>query len=170
MRRFLLSTVAIAVLVAPPVAAHHETPGVFHAIAKVTISEPVKAGGQPLAPGTYEVWIRDERPNLTGTPSNAQRTVELRQNGKVVATEVAELFAESERPAGTSGTADAPTGRVVVQKLRSGDFVRIAISDAGGRYLIHLPTADFSEPAPQPQPPSRVEVPPAAPAPRPSQP
>jgi hypothetical protein len=170
MRRVLLSTVAIAALVAPPMAAHHETPGKSHAIAAVTIKEPVKAGGKPLMPGTYEVWILEERPNLTGTPSNAQRTVELRQSGKVVATEVAEVFAERERPLGTSGTADAPTGRAAVQKLRSGDFVRIAISDAGGRYLIHLPTADFSEPAPQPQAPSRVEVTPAAAAPAPSQP
>jgi hypothetical protein len=171
MSRFLLSTVAVAALVVTPVAAHHETPGKSHALATVAIKEPVKAGGKPLAPGTYEVWIIEERPNLTGTPSNAQRTVELRQNGKIIAMEVAEVFAEGERPTGTAGTADAPMARAAVQKLRGGEFVRIAINDGGARYLIHLPTADFSEPAPQPQAPSRVEVPPAvAPQPAPTQP
>jgi hypothetical protein len=63
-------------------------------------------------------------------------------------------------------------GKAVVQKLRGGEFIRIAINDGGARYLIHLPTANFSEPAPQPQSPSRVELPPtpaAAPQPLPPQ-
>jgi hypothetical protein len=70
------------------------------------------------------------------------------------------VFTSSERPIGTSGAAGM--GKAVVQKLRSGEFLRIAINDAGARYLIHLPTAAFSEPAPQPQAPSRVVLPPAA--------
>ena len=160
MGRLLLSTIAIAVLVAPA-AAHHETAGKSHAIATVTITEQVKADGKPLAPGTYEVWLLDERPNLTGAASNAQRVIELHQNGKMIAREVAEVFGAGERPVGTSGTA-RPMGRATVQKLRGGEFLRISINDAGGRYLIHLPTAGFSEPAPQPQAPSRVEVPPPA--------
>jgi hypothetical protein len=57
-------------------------------------------------------------------------------------------------------------GKAVVQKLRGGEFVRVAITDGGARYLIHLPTTSFSEPAPQPQAPSRVELPPAADAPQ----
>lgn len=161
MNRLLLSTLA-AVALASPVAAHHEVAGKSHAVATVTIAEPVKAGGQPLAPGTYEVWILDEHPNLTGTPSNAQRVVELHQNGKMIAKDVAEVFGSSERPVGTSGTAGARMGKAAVQKLRGGEFLRIAINDGGARYLIHLPTAGFSEPAPQPQAPSRIEVPPAA--------
>lgn len=157
MSRLLLSMFAAAALAAP-VAAHHQTPGKSHAVATVTIAEPVKAGGKPLAPGTYEVWILDQRPDLNaGAPSNAQRVVELHQDGKMVATDVAEVFA-SEQPVGTSGTAGM--ARAVVQKLRGGEFLRIAINDAGARYLIHLPTEAFSEPAPQPQAPSRVVLPP----------
>lgn len=169
MSRLLLSTLA-AVALAAPVGAHHETAGKSHAVATVTITEPVKADGKPLAPGTYEVWLLDERPNLTGSPSNAQRVVELHQNGKMIAKEVAEVFAAGERPVvGTSGTTGR-LGRATVQKLRGGEFLRVAISDGGARYLIHLPTAGFSEPAPQPQAPSRIEVPPAAVAPQPAQP
>jgi hypothetical protein len=161
MSRLLLSGLA-ALAFALPVAAHHETPGKSHAVATVTITEPVKADGKPLAPGTYEVWILDDHPNLgAGAPSNAQRIVELHQNGKTVATDVAEVFAPGERPVGTSGTTGSRLSKAVVQKLRGGEFLRITINDASGRYLIHLPTAAFSEPAPTPQTPSRVEVPPS---------
>jgi len=162
MYRVLLSMIAAAAIAAPA-AAHHETPGKSHAVATVTITEPVKAGGQPLAPGTYEVWILDDRPDLkAGAPSNAQRVVELHQNGKMVAREVAEVFGSSERPVGTSGTTRSGMAKAAVQRLRGGEFLRISISDGGARYLIHLPTAAFSEPAPQPQAPSRLEIPPTA--------
>ena len=161
MYRLLLSALTAAA-VAAPVAAHHEAAGRSHAVATVTIAEPVKADGKPLAPGTYEVWILNDNPNLTGASSNAQRVVEFHQNGKMIAKDVAEVFAAGERPVGTSGTAGARLSRADVQKLRGGEFLRIAINDGGGRYLIHLPTAGFSERAPQPQAPSRVEVPPAA--------
>jgi hypothetical protein len=158
MSRLLLSMMAAATF-AVPAAAHHTTPGKSHAVATVTLNEPVKADGKPLAAGTYEVWILDEQPAVNaGAPSNAQRVVELHQNGKMVAREVAEVFG-SERPIGTSGTTGSRMGKAVVQKLRGGEFVRIAISDAGARYLIHLPTAAFSEPTPQPQAPSRVVLP-----------
>jgi hypothetical protein len=162
MSRLLLSTLA-ALAIATPAAAHHDTPGKSHAVATVTITEPVKADGKPLAPGTYEVWILDEHPTLgAGAPSNAQRVVELHQNGKMVTREVAEYFAAGERPVGTSGTTGSRMGKAAVQKLQGGEFVRIAINDASGRYLIHLPTASYSAPTPQPQTPSRVEVPPPA--------
>ena len=84
----------------------------------------------------------------------------------MVAREVAEVFPSSERPIGTSGTTGSKMAKAAVQKLQGGEFLRIAINDGGARYLIHLPTANFSEPAPQPQAPSRMEVPPAAEAPR----
>lgn len=162
MSRLLLSS-ALAVALVAPVAAHHETAGKSHAVATVTITEPVKADGKPLAPGTYEVWILDDRPNLgAGEPSNAQRVVELHQNGKMVAREVAEVFPASERPVGTSGATGQGLRKAAVEKLKGGEYLRVAINDAGARYLIHLPTSAFSEPAPQPQAPSRVEVPPAA--------
>lgn len=167
MSRLLLSTVA-AISIAVPAAAHHQEAGKSHAVATVTITEPVRADGKPLPPGTYEIWILDDRPQSTAAPSDAQRVVEFVQNGKPVAREVAEVFTAAERPAGTSGvvgTSGSPSGRMpkaVVQKLRGGEFVRVAINDGGARYLIHLPTANFSEPAPQPQSPSRLEVPPPA--------
>ena len=103
MKHVLLSTLVAAAL-ATPAFAHHETPGKSHAVATVTLTETVQAEGKPLPPGTYEVWILDIRPGNAGTPSDAQRVVEFHQNGKMVAAEVAEVFAAGERPVGTSGT------------------------------------------------------------------
>jgi len=131
MYRILLSMIAAAAIAAPA-AAHHETPGKSHAVATVTITEQVKAGGQPLAPGTYEVWILDDRPDLqAGAPSNAQRVVELHQSGKMVAREVAEVFGSAERPVGTSGATRSGMGKASVQRLRGGEFLRISINDGG---------------------------------------
>ena len=161
MSRLLLSMLA-AVAVAAPAFAHHETPGKSHAVATVTITEPVKADGKPLSPGTYEIWILDDRPNLTGAASEAQRVVEFHQNGKMVAREVAEVFSAGERPVGTSGSTGGRMQKAVVQKLQGGEYVRVAINDAGARYLIHLPTGSFSQPAPRPEAPSRLELPPPA--------
>lgn len=164
MTRLLLSAIA-AVTVAVPAAAQPEP---SHVVASATITEQVKAGGQPLAPGTYEVRILAERPALgAGVPSATQRVVEFRQNEKLVARDVAEVFTADERPL-ASGATGSGAAKAVVQRLVGGEFLRIAITDAGARYLIHLPTANFSEPAPQPQAPSRIEIPPAAATPPPA--
>ena len=156
MRPLLLSCVVAGALGVSSAWAHHTVPGRSHPT--VTITEEVTAGGQPLAPGTYEIWITDERPTTGAGTTNAQRVVEFAQNGKVVAREVAEVFAAGDRPVGTSGSTGSAQARV--EPLRGGEFVRISVNDADGRYLIHLPTGALSGPAPQPQAPSRIELPP----------
>jgi hypothetical protein len=78
------------------------------------------------------------------------------QGGKVVAREIAEVFAAGERAVGTSGSTGASSAQV--QRLSGGEFVRVAITEGGSRYLIHLPTGELKQPAPQPQAPSRIEI------------
>ncbi len=156
MKPLLLSCVVAGALGASNAWAHHTVPGRSHP--SVTLTQEVTAGGTPLAPGTYEIWITDERPNVGAGTSDAQRVVEIARDGKVVAKDVAEVFPRGESDAvGTSGTTGA---RARVERLRSGDFVRISITEADARYLIHLPTDALSGPAPQPQAPSRIELPP----------
>src|SRR6476659_920262 len=92
MTRILISCAAAAMLVTTSVAAQRDTPGPSHAVATVTISQPVMADGKPLAPGKYEVWILDDRPTVNGVPSEAQRSVEFVQNGKTIGRDVAEVF------------------------------------------------------------------------------
>jgi hypothetical protein len=138
--RQLLFSCLMAGLVGGNAYAHHTTPGKVHTSAKVRVSQQVIADGKPLTPGTYEVIITDEHPALPdGTPSPNQRWVEFLHDGNVVAREIAEVFTAAERPVGTSGSTGA-TASAVVQRLRGDEFVRVAVSAGGSRYLIHLPT------------------------------
>ena len=155
MGRLLLSCI-VATLGAGSAWAHHTMPGRSHP--SVTITQEVLADGKPLAAGTYELWITDERPDVgAGAPSDAQRVVELAQNGQVVRRVIAEVFPPTAPQA--VGTSGGGTGRVQAQMLRGGEFLRLSFNDADGRYLIHLPTGPLNEPAPQPQKPARVELP-----------
>jgi hypothetical protein len=158
----LLFSCLIAAFIAAPVAAHHEVAGKSHAVATVTLGQSLMADGKRIAPGKYEVWILDERPMLNGVPTENQRVVELVQNGTVIAREVAEMSgANAPAPVGTSGKAPARAmGKATVQTLKGGEYVRIAITDGGARYLIHLPTEQFAQPEPRPDPPARIELPP----------
>jgi hypothetical protein len=149
MGRLLLSCFVVVCFGVAALSAHHTMPGRSHPT--VTITQSVMADGKPLAAGKYEIWITDEQPG-----PGAQRVVEFAQNGKVVAREIAEVFTAGERPVGTSGsTAGA---RASVQTLKGGEFVRVVVNDGDARYLIHLPTGDLKQPAPQPQVPSRIEI------------
>lgn len=144
MSRLLLSCLVAGVFSATTVFAHHTTPGRVHPTVQIT--QQVLADGKPLAPGTYEIWITDERPDVgAGAPSENQRTVELVQNGKVVAREIAEVFPRAPREVvGTTGSAMPTTARV--ERLKEGDFIRVSINDPDGRFLIHLPTGRTSGP------------------------
>jgi hypothetical protein len=154
MTRILLSCFAGVFFAAAAASAHHTVPGRTHPT--VTITQQVFADGKPLAPGKYDIFITDARPQTGAGATDAQRVVEFMQDGKVVARDLAEVFAAGEQPVGTSSSAARTTAQV--QTLRSGDFVRIVVNEAGARYLIHLPTSTFTQPAPQPQAPSRIEI------------
>jgi hypothetical protein len=158
MSRVLLSCGVLAMFGVSSAWAHHTMPGRTHPT--VTISQQVMIDGKPLAPGTYEIWVTDERPDVgAGAPSDGQRVVEFAQNNQAVARTIAEVFPSRAREAvGTSG--NAGTSRASAQMLRGGEFLRVSFSDAEGRFLIHLPTGRSTGPAPQPQTPSRIELPP----------
>ena len=157
MSRLLLSCGVVAMFGVSSAWAHHTMPGRTHPT--VTLSQQVMVDGKPLPAGTYQIWVTDERPDVgAGAPSDAQRVVEFAKDNQVVARTVAELFPRRGREAvGTSG--NSGTSRASAQMLRGGEFVRVSFSDADGRFLIHLPTGPLNEPAPQPQTPSRIELP-----------
>ena len=158
MSRLLLSCGVVAMFGVGTAWAHHTVPGRTHPT--VTLSKSVMIDGKPLPAGTYQLWITSERPDVgAGAPSDGQRVVEFAQNDQVVARTIAEVFPRRGREAvGTSGSGGA--SRAQVQTLRGGEFVRVSVNDAEGRFLIHLPTGPLQGPAPQPQSPSRIELPP----------
>ena len=138
-RRVLFSCLVAGSFVVENAWAHHTVPGRTHPVmTTVRISQAVLAGGQPLAPGIYELIVTDENPSgQSGQPNESQRWVEFVRNGMVVAREIAEVFPHAETPVGTSSAASAP--RAVVQKLKADDFVRVSVNAANARYLVYLP-------------------------------
>ena len=138
-RRVLLSCLVAGSFGAGNAWAHHTVPARMHPVmTTVQISQPVLAGGQPLAPGTYELIVTDESPGVpSGQPNETQRWVEFVRDKTVVARELAEVFPHAETPVGTSGTSSAP--RAVVQKLKADDFVRVSVNASNARYLVYLP-------------------------------
>src|SRR4051812_4099558 len=122
MTRIVRSCAAAAILASTSVAAQ-DIAGKPLAVATVTISQPVIADGKPLAAGKYEVRVLDDRPTVNGVSSETQRSVELVQNGKTIAREVAEFVAAVPPSApGADGTSGSPNGKAVVQTLNGGDF------------------------------------------------
>jgi hypothetical protein len=138
-RRVLFSCLLFGSLGAGNAWAHHTMPGRTHPVmTTVRIAQPVLAGGQPLAPGTYEFIVTDESPSVaSGQPNETQRWVEFVRDGMVVARELAEVFSRAETPVGTSSASSAP--RAVVQKLKADDFVRVSVTAPNARYLVYLP-------------------------------
>ena len=166
MSRVFLSCAVASLFCVSTVSAHHTVAGRTHPT--VSISQQVMVDGQPLAPGTYQIWVSDQIPTTGAGTTPAQRVVEFAtKDDRVVAKTIAEWFpAARNRAVGTSGSSGS---KATAQLLRGGEFVRVSFNDADGRYLIHLPTGSLNEPAPQAQSPSRIELPPspqAAPNPR----
>ncbi len=138
-RRLLFSCLVAGILGTGSAWAHHTQAGRRHPVATtVRITQPVLAGGQPLAPGTYELVVTDEHPSTpAGMPSEAQQSVEFVRDGMVVARETAEVFPRAEQPVGTSSASGS--ARAVVEKLKADNFLRIAVNGATARYLVYLP-------------------------------
>ena len=133
--RQLVIGFALGMCLAVSAQAHHD-PSV---LGRVTLSQPVMAGGTMLQPGTYEVRLTGEHlMPLPGQSENGAQVVEFVSGGRVLARDAAEVIEPGATPVGTSG---GPTTGLRVQRLRGDEFVRISGTRNGERYLIHLATA-----------------------------
>lgn len=134
----LCSLIFGAALLASPAHAQ-EAPAASIALATVTISQTVLAGGTALAPGTYQIRLTGEAlAPLPGQSPDAEQRVEFVSKGMAVAREVATIY---EPEAGAVGTSGNGQGAARVQLLKGGDFLRVSVVRNGTRYLIHLPVA-----------------------------
>jgi hypothetical protein len=108
-------------------------------LATVRITKPVKAGGTPLPPGTYELRLTGEHPvSATNEQRHDQEWVEFASNGKVVARELAEIQYDDDLPAVGASSEKARDG-TRVEMLKDGEFLRISVKREDNRYLIYLP-------------------------------
>jgi len=106
-------------------------------LAQVRIPTTVRANGQMLSSGTYDLRLGGKEEDRTGV-TDAQQPVEFVDGGAVVARDVAEILRDTDLPAVGASAQPAASG-VRVDLLKGGEFLRISVKRDGIRYLIHLP-------------------------------
>ncbi len=108
------------------------------ALGSVRLTRAVKANGEALPAGTYQVRLTEEKaPAATGATQAYERWVEFVRGGEVRGREVVSIVPQSEISTVTKGGAPA-SGRSKVEMLRGDDYLRVWINRGGTHYLVHL--------------------------------
>jgi hypothetical protein len=111
-------------------------------LGSVRLAKPVKANGQTLASGTYQVRLTSQQatPDAKGETPASERWVEFLKGVKVAGREVVTIVAQAEIAQVQKDAPPKPNGSKV-ETLKGGNYVRVWINKGGNHYLIHLPTA-----------------------------
>ena len=116
-----------------------ETPGGATNLGTVTIPRAVKAGGESLPAGTYQVRITETAatPQAPGQTPQYERWAEFLRGGKVVAREVVTVVPASDIKQ-VAEMNPPPSGGARTEVLKGGDYLRVWINRGGNHYLIHF--------------------------------
>ena len=108
-------------------------------LGSVRIPRTVKADGQPLPAGTYQVRVTETpaAPAAPGQTPQFERWAEFLQGGKVVGREVVTIVPASEIKQVAEMTPPPPGGSRA-EVLKGGDYLRLWINRGGNHYLIHF--------------------------------
>jgi hypothetical protein len=108
----------------------------------VRLARSVKANGEVLPAGTYQVRLTAEvaKPEAAGTIPSLERWVEFVQAGQVKGREVASIVPAADI-AKIAENKRVPSGASRVEMLKGNEFVRVWINRSGTHYLIHMPPA-----------------------------
>ena len=107
----------------------------------VRLSRSVKANGEALPAGSYQLRLTGEEPPApTGATKPYERWVEFVKGGKVVGREVVSVVPNSEIKNVAKGSAPA-AGSSKVEVLRGDDYIRVWVNRGGNHYLVHLVAA-----------------------------
>jgi hypothetical protein len=140
--RELAITAATAALLLLPAGARAQTG--TEALGTVHIPRKVMANGQPLAAGTYALRLTNETvPPVVGEEPGSERWVEFVQRGQVKGRELATVMSKDAVKEVAKEKPPAP-GKIRVDLLKGGDYLRVWINHAGTSYLIHLATGNAS--------------------------
>jgi hypothetical protein len=106
----------------------------------VRLAKGVKANGQELAAGSYQVRLTadEAKPDAKGSSEVLERWVEFVKGGKVVGREVVSIVPANEAKLVQKDT-PPPSGGSKVEVLKGGEYVRVWINKGGNYYLVHLP-------------------------------
>jgi hypothetical protein len=105
----------------------------------VRIPRPVKADGQALPAGSYQVRVTETQasPPAAGQTPQYERWAEFLRNGKVVGREVVTIVPASDIKQVAEMT-PPPSGGSRTEVLKGGDYLRLWINRGGNHYLIHF--------------------------------
>jgi hypothetical protein len=107
----------------------------------VRISRSVKANGEALPAGSYQLRLTGEEPPApTGATKPYERWVEFVKGGKVVGREVVSVVPKSEIQNVAKGAGPA-AGTSKVEVLRGDEYLRVWVNKGGTHYLVHLVAA-----------------------------
>jgi hypothetical protein len=111
-------------------------------LGSVHLGKGVKANGQALSAGTYQVRLTAQQatPEAKGQTPPLERWVEFVQKGQVKGREVVTIVPQSEIALVQK---DAPphVNASKVEMLKGGNYLRLWINKGGNHYLVHFPTA-----------------------------
>ena len=112
------------------------------ALGAVTIGRRVKANGETLAAGTYQLRLTGEvaRPDATGQTSQLERWVEFRRGNQVRGREVVSIVPATDVSKVQKDPPPRP-GSYKVEMLKGNEYVRVWIYRGGNHFLIYLPPA-----------------------------
>jgi len=105
----------------------------------VHIPKSVKANGQPLPAGTYQVRLTPDTasPVAKGATASLERWAEFIKGGKVAGREVMTIIPQADIAKVQKDTPPRP-GSATVQALKGGDYLRLWINRGGNYYLVYF--------------------------------
>ena len=108
-------------------------------LGSVRIPRAVKADGQALAAGTYQVRVTETpaAPPAAGQTPQYERWAEFLRGGKVVGREVVTIVPASDIKQVAEVT-PPPAGGARTEVLKGGDYLRLWLNRGGNHYLIHF--------------------------------
>jgi hypothetical protein len=111
-------------------------------LGSVRLTRSVKANGEVLKAGTYQVRLTEEaaKPPAPGATPSFERWVEFLQGGQVKGREVVSIVPDSEIAQVAEGKR-VQKGSYRVEMLKGNEFVRVWINRGSNNYLIHMPPA-----------------------------
>ena len=105
----------------------------------VRLTQTVKADGQALPAGTYQVRLSTASVTpVVGQGPEAERWVEFVKGGTVAGRELASVVSAEDMR--TMAKMPRKTAAVRVEPLKGGDYLRVWLVHGGNHYLINLPT------------------------------
>lgn len=133
------AAVAAALVLSLAVALQAQQQPKTGALGSVKIGKDVMANGQRLAAGTYTVRLTGEQGKaVVGQTPDESQWVEFVQGQDVKGREVAIALSS---PDAKKVLKSVPADGAGAELLKGGDYIRVRVSRAGTRYLVHLPVA-----------------------------